>query len=237
MLKITAEDLFNELKTHSDPIHAKNLQRFFKTGKGDYGEGDVFLGIKVPVQRAIIKKYSSLSLNELQTLLNSKIHEARLSALMILCDKFKKSDDTERDQIFKLYLKNYNNVNNWDLVDISAHRIVGEYLQKRPRKILYDFAKSNNLWKKRIAVISTFAFIRNNELEDTIKLSEVLLCDKHDLIHKATGWVLREVGKKNISVLRKFLDAHLAKMPRMMLRYAIEKMNKTEQQKYLNKKI
>jgi 3-methyladenine DNA glycosylase AlkD len=237
MLNISAKGLFYELKSHSDPIHAKNLQRFFKTGKGKYGEGDQFWGITVPKQRRIAKKYASISLSEIQKLLNHKVHEVRLSALIILCSKFAKSDEKNKKEIFKFYIKNYKNINNWDLVDISCHRIIGEFLNDKPKDILYNLAHSKNIWARRIAIISTMAFIKRNEIKDAMRLSVVLLKDKHDLIHKAVGWVLREVGKKNMTVLRQFLDKYKNQMPRVMLRYSTEKMSKNEQQKYLRKDI
>jgi len=208
-----------DLQKLSNPKQAKILQRFFKTGKREYGEGDIFLGIKVPEQRKIAKKYN-LNLNDIQKLLNSRIHEHRLVSLFILIDKYKKSN--EKKNIFNLYLKNTKNINNWDLVDLSAPNIVGNYLLDKPRKILYKLAKSKSLWKKRIAILATFEFIKNNEFKDAIKISELLLNDKHDLIHKGTGWMLREVGKRNQAIEEKFLKKYYRTMPRTMLRYAIK---------------
>lgn len=223
-----------EIKKYSDREKAKFLQRFFKTGKGEYGEGDIFLGINVPVQRKIAKQFSDLTLDNLQTLLNSKFHEERLIALLILIEKYKKSDD--KKEIFEFYLDNLKkgNINNWDLVDLSAPNIFGNYLLDKDRKILYELAKGD-LWEKRVAIVSCFSFIRNNEFNDSLKISEILLDDKHDLIHKAVGWMLREVGKRNKKVLNDFLDEHYLKMPRTMLRYSIEKFDEDERKKYLKK--
>jgi 3-methyladenine DNA glycosylase AlkD len=215
--------LKKELQSIADKEQSKNLQSFFKTGKGEYGEGDIFLGIKVPVQRKIAKKYIDLSLKDLQNLLDSKIHEYRFTALIIIIQKNRGLDISSKE-IFDFYIKNFKNVNNWDLVDISAPHIVGRYLfDKSNRKILYKFAKSKNLWEKRISIVSTFAFIRENQFEDTLKIAEILLNDEHDLIHKAVGWALREVGKKDRKTEEIFLKKYYKQMPRTMLRYAIEK--------------
>jgi len=227
-----------ELKSLANPAQAKILQRFFKTGKGGYGEGDIFLGIKVPVQRAVAKKYESISLKDILHLLNSKIHEERLVSLIILASKFKKSSQDEKRIIFKLYLKNTKNINNWDLVDLSAPNIVGNYLLENgaEKAILKTLAKSKSLWNRRISVVSTYAFIRNNQFSDTIALAEILLADTHDLIHKAVGWMLREVGKRSPDELKSFLDAHCKTMPRTMLRYAIEKLPESERKFYLGER-
>ncbi|MBW3004672.1 DNA alkylation repair protein [Candidatus Woesearchaeota archaeon] len=228
--------LFNlqqELKRLGDSKQAKLLSGFFKTGKGEYGEGDVFLGIPVPLQRTVAKKYIDLSLKDTQSLLHSKIHEHRLVALLILIDKYNKSEN--KKEIVDIYLKNTKNVNNWDLVDLSAHKILGDYLLDKDRKILYKLAKSKNLWEKRIAIISTAAFISNNQFDDTLKISGILLTDNHDLIHKAVGWMLREVGKKNQAAEEKFLKKYHKTMPRTMLRYAIEKFDEKKRKVYMQK--
>ena len=225
-----------ELKEISNPRQAKILRRFFKTGKGEYGEGDIFLGVKVPDQRKAANKFNELSLKDLEKLLNSKIHEYRMSTLFILIKQYEKADEKERKKIFDFYLKNTKNINNWDLVDISAPKIIGNYLLEKPRKILYKLAKSNNLWERRIAIISTVAFIRNNEFDDTLKISKILLQDKHDLIHKAVGWMLREVGKRDQKVEEEFLRKHYLKMSRVMLRYAIERFEEKKRKFYLSKK-
>lgn len=219
----------------ANPEKASLLQRFFKTGKGEYGEGDVFLGIMVPYQRDLVKKYhSALSLDDIQELLSSKVHEHRLTALLILAKHYQKADEKGKKEIFDFYLGNTKNINNWDLVDLSAPNIVGDYLINKDRKILYTLAKSSSLWEKRISVLATAAFIRNNQFDDTIRLSEILIKDSHDLIHKAVGWMLREVGKRDIKTLESFLNKHYKAMPRTMLRYAIEKLPEKDRKMYLN---
>ncbi len=223
------ESVKSDLRLLSDPKKAQILSRFFKTGKGQYGEGDIFLGISVPNQRKVARKYSDLELNELQKLLNSKIHEHRLTSILILVDKYKK----DRKIIFDFYLKNTKNINNWDLVDLSAPNIVGNFLLNSNRKVLYKLVRSNNLWEKRIAILATAAFIKNNDFEDILKISKILINDKHDLIHKALGWMLREVGKKDQEVLEKFLNDHCRQMPRTMLRYAIERFEENKRKSYL----
>ena len=245
------EKLKKELQEMTDSSQAKILQRFFKTGEDEYGEGDIFLGIKVPVQRQIAKKYD-LNLNEIQDLLNSEIHEYRLTALFILIEKYEKADGKEilaplgvpqitecwgKEAVFDFYLNNSKRINNWDLVDLSAHKIVGDWLLEKPRGVLHELAKSDSLWEKRIAIISTFAFIRKGEFGDTLAISELLLKDKHDLIHKAVGWMLREVGKRDIFILENFLKQHYKEMPRTMLRYSIEKFDEEKRKKYLRGEI
>jgi 3-methyladenine DNA glycosylase AlkD len=228
-----------EYEKLANPAAAKVLQGFFKTGPGQYGAGDIFLGIKVPVQRAAIKKYYDLDFADLQELLKSKIHEYRLSALFILVKQFERAiqdnDDKTQDKIYRFYLKNSRNINNWDLVDLSAPNIVGRYLLAKDRKILYTLVKSTNLWERRIAVLATFTFLRQKDFKEIIKIAEILLKDKHDLIHKAIGWMLRETGKRDEKVLHKFLDKNYQKMPRTMLRYAIERLPETKRKKYLKK--
>jgi len=213
----------SKLKKLADPERAKGSLRFFKTGKGQYGEGDRFLGITVPEARKVAKKFKDLPLLEVKKLLESKIHEHRFVALEILVFKYEASLETEKKKIVNFYLKNRKFVNNWDLVDTSSYPILGNWLLDKDREILYKLAKSKNLWDKRIAIVSTFEFIRSNQFEDTLKISEILLNDKHDLIHKASGWMLREVGKKSQPTLENFLKKHSKNMPRTMLRYAIEK--------------
>lgn len=232
-------ELRKELKIKANNEKAQLLQRFFKTGKGQYGEGDVFLGIIVPDQRKIAKKYKELKLKDIKELLNSKIHEERLISLFILVDKYKHSNEYNKGKIFDFYLANSKSINNWDLVDLSAPNIVGDFLidKKDEREILYNLAKSDNLWEKRIAVLATFAFIRKNDFNDALKISEILLKDRHDLIHKAVGWMLREVGKKNIVVLERFLGKYYKYMPRTMLRYSIEKFNIEIRKAYLEGRV
>ena len=227
--------LKKELKELSNSKQAKNLQRFFKTGKNEYGEGDIFLGVKVPIQRKIAAKFQNLSLKDIEKLFGSKIHEHRMTSLFILISKYEKADEREKKIIFNFYLKNIKNINNWDLVDISAPKIVGDYLMEKPKEILYKFAKSKNLWKKRIAIISTYAFIKNNEFDDALKISEILIADKQDLIQKAVGWMLREIGKRDQKIEEKFLKKYYLKMSRTMLRYAIERFDENKRKFYLKK--
>ena len=237
---MTAAKAKKELKLYANSERAHHSLKFFKTGKGDYGEGDKFIGVRVPNIRKIAQIYKSLGLDEIDKLLKSKIHEERLLALIILANQFKnaiKNDDSNIQQmIYRYYIKQYDKINNWDLVDASCHIIIGGYLANKPKanaKLLYDWAKSTHLWKKRMAIISTFSFIRENNFRHTIEISSLLLNDPHDLIHKAVGWMLREVGKKDKHTLKVFLDDHAASMPRTMLRYAIEKLPDTERISYL----
>ncbi len=218
-----------------NPKKAKDLSRFFKTDKGEYGEGDVFLGVVVPLQRQLSKKYQDLNLGDLQQLLSSKVHEYRLTSLMILVIKFSKAKEREKKEIVDFYLRNTVRINNWDLVDLSAHYILGRYLIDRDKKIIYRLAKSNNLWEKRISVLTTFWFIKNNQFSDSLKIAEILLRDEHDLIHKAVGWMLREIGKRNLKTEEGFLNKYYKEMPRTMLRYAIEKFPEGKRQFYLQK--
>lgn len=225
--------LKKELEKCANKRKAKGYSWFFKTGKGQYGQGDVFIGITVPQQRKIAKKYSDISLSELAQLLKSVIHEHRLTALLVLAEKYKKANTAEKRKIFNFYIKNIQYVNNWDLVDLSAPSIVGEQLQNTDKTLLYALAKSQNLWKRRIAIIATLAFIRKNKFGHTLKISKLLLKDRHDLIHKAVGWMLREVGKRDEKKLEKFLLIHCAKMPRIALRYAIERFNEKQKRHWL----
>jgi 3-methyladenine DNA glycosylase AlkD len=218
------EQVKAELERLSDPEHAMKLQQFFKTGKGEYGEGDVFIGVRVPDQRRIAKKYRKISLPDVLELLRSEIHEHRLTALFILTEQFNKGNDESRQRIVDLYLSNTACVNNWDLVDSSAHKILGVWLVDKPRDVLYDLATSESLWERRISIISTFAFIKRDDLGDALALAGALVGDGHDLIHKACGWVLREVGKKDQSLLEEFLLENFETIPRTMLRCAIERL-------------
>jgi len=221
-----------DLKKIKNFEKAKILCRFFKTGKGEYGEGDIFLGIKVPDQRIVAKKNLEASFDELQELLNNKIHECRLTALLVLVEKFKKEDE----KVFKFYVKNLKNINNWDLVDLSCPKIIGKYLFDKDRDLLYKLAMSDNLWKKRIAIVSTYYFIKENDFKDTLKISKMLLGDKHDLIHKAVGWMLREMGKRDEKILIEFLEKEYYNIPRTALRYAIERLEESKRKYFLNKK-
>ena len=235
---MSLEKLNGRLEELRNPEKAKLLQGFFKTGKGQYGEGDVFYGIVVPEQRKLVSEFWELGMDDVQELLDSEIHEKRLIGLLILVKKFEKGSDDERARIYDFYLKNVRRVNNWDLVDLSAHKIVGGYLvESGDRLVLYRLVKSDNLWERRISVISCFAFIREGDFDDCLKISEELLSDKHDLIHKAVGWMLREVGKKNIDVLELFLSRHYGEIPRTMLRYAIERMEEGRRKGWLRGEV
>jgi len=237
--------IIQELKTYSDKTRAKNALWFFKTGPGEYGEGDKFIGVTGPTLRQIAKKYKDVNLSVVQKLLDSPIHEYRQTAVLILVYKYeaitKEKKKTRfiapQQEIYNLYIKNTSRVNNWDLVDISAPQVVGIYLFDRPKKkkILYTFARSKNLWKKRIAIISTFAFIRRNDFKDALAISKILLNDTHDLIHKAVGWMLREVGNRDLRIEEQFLKKYYKTMPRTMLRYAIEKFDEKKRKWYLDK--
>jgi len=228
-------NLKKDLEKLRNPEKAKILQGFFKTKKGEYGEGDIFLGIVVPLQRLVAKKYTDLSLKDLQDLLSSKIHEYRLVSLLILIQQYKKADKEAKKKIVDFYLKNTKNINNWDLVDLSCPNIIGDFLLDKNKSILYKLSKSKNLWEKRIAIISTLNFIKTNDLNPTLEISEILLNDSHDLIHKAVGWMLRELGKQNKQLEEDFLEKHYRNMPRTMLRYAIEKFPENKRKYYLNK--
>ena len=229
--------LKSTIRKNANKENAKNLQWFFKTGKGEYGEGDKFLGLKVPLQRKIAKKFRDLELSGLEQLLQSKYHEDRLISLLILVDKFQNADETEREKFYKFYLQNRQHINNWDLVDLSAPKIVGQHLLNRDKKILYKYAHSKNLWEKRIAILATATFIKNKHFKITLELSDILLNDNHDLIHKAVGWMLREIGKMDMDILEAYLKPRSNKMPRTMLRYAIEKFPEQKRKKYLQGKI
>lgn len=226
MIKKELESLKNEKK-------ADHLAYFFKTGKGEYGEGDLFLGITVPEQRKIAKKNLEVSFKELQELLDSKYHECRLTALLVLVENYHHKD---KEKVVEFYLKNIKSINNWDLVDLSCPKILGAYLFQKERNLLYNLAKSKNMWERRIAIVSTYHFIKNNDFKDTLKISKMLLKDKEDLIHKATGWMLREVGKKDKTVLLAFLEKEYYNIPRTALRYAIERLEESKRKYFLNKK-
>jgi len=223
-------EIRNKLSKLADKERAEILQRFFKTGKGEYGEGDIFIGIKLPAQKALVKEYKDISLKDIEKLLKSKVHEERSLALGILKKQYAK---TENKKIVDFYLKHTKFVNNWDLVDVSAPHILGDWLLEKDRKILYKLAKSKNLWEKRISIITTLTFIRNNDFKDCLKISKILLKDDYDLIHKAVGWMLREVGKRDLKTEERFLKKYYKQMPRTMLRYAIERFQEIKRQAYL----
>ncbi len=232
--------LLSEVKKNANPEKAIILKRFFKTGPGGYGEGDTFLGIIVPAQREIAKKYFDLRLADLQKLIRSKFHEARLIAIFILVHQYKKSSPENKKKFADFYLKNKSCVNNWDLVDSSSHLILGDYILKHsPKdiKILFTLVKSDIVWDRRIAVLASLAFIRNGDFALTLKLAKMLLKDKHDLMHKGTGWMLREIGNRDEKELEKFLELYAATMPRTMLRYAIEKIPEKKRKYYLSRKF
>ncbi len=226
-------EISRELRMFAEPERASIHQRFFKTGRGEYGEGDKFLGIRVPHIRKLVRKFRGLSIADTEKLLHSRWHEERLFALLVMVDAFKKGDTQLQEEIYSLYMACTKWINNWDLVDLSAPHIPGGWLFSRDRKPLYGFAETDDLWKKRIAIISTQHFIRKNDFKDTLAISRKLLKDDHDLIHKAVGWMLREVGKKDLETEEKFLRKHYMNMPRTMLRYAIEKFPEEKRQRYL----
>lgn len=225
--------LKKEIRSQANPAKAILLGRFFKTGKGGYAEGDRFLGIMVPTQRVLAKKYRDVTVADALRLLRSPYHEERLIALLLLIRHFEQGSPEEQKRIYTAYLQNTRHINNWDLVDLSSHRIVGAYLYQRSRQPLYQLARSQLLWDRRIAIIGTAAFIAGNDLDDTFRIATVLLKDKHDLIHKAVGWMLREAGKKDPEALRAFLQQHAPRMPRTALRYAIEKYSPRERRRFL----
>jgi len=230
-------ELRKKIKTLASPEVSKTMRWFFKTGTGEYGEGDVFVGLKVPTQRKLAREFKDLSFDDLTVLLDSPVHEERLISLFILVDKFAKSEEKEQQVIFEFYIKNRKAINNWDLVDLSAPKILGKYLLEKDKSLLLKFAVSKNLWERRIAILSTYEFIRNENYDITLKIAVILLEDNHDLIHKAVGWMLREIGKRDLKTEENFLKIHYKKMPRTMLRYAIEKFPETKRKKYLQEKI
>lgn len=210
--------------------------RFFKTGKGQYGEGDIFIGVSNPQIQAVVKEfYKNMKMLEIQELINDKIHELRFAGLLVLVNQYSKATKNQQQIIVDFYLKNLSQINNWDLVDCSAYKILGKFLLNKDRQILYNLAKTGHLWSERVAVVSTFEFIRNGQFTDIFRLSERFLSHPHDLMHKACGWMLREVGKRDELALEEFLDEHLPKMPRTMLRYAIERMEEKKRLGYLKK--
>lgn len=235
---VTIELFKKELRKNASQEKAKILSRFFKTGPGQYGAGDKFLGITVPKQRSIAKQFFDLSLRDLQKLLNSVYHEERLAALLILVLRYHRVDKKEQEKIYKFYLKNTRNINNWDLVDLTAEKIIGPYLEEKDKSVLFKLARSKKLWEKRIAILSTFHYIKKGKSKLTLQIAEILLNDDHDLMHKAVGWMLREVGKRcGEKEEEEFLKKYYKKMPRTMLRYAIERFAENKRLKYLKNKI
>ena len=227
-MKQLTKTITNKLQALSDAEKREIFPKFFKAGKGEYGEGDRFLGVTVPNIRAIAKLHKDISIEEIRELIQSEWHEVRLCALIIMVEKSKKKNEALRKELFNLYLSQTKRINNWDLVDLSCRFIIGEYLLDKSRDILYQLAQSSLLWDNRIAIVSTYAFIRKGQLEDTYVLSDILMHHPHDLMHKAIGWMLREAGKRNPERLYDYVMSHRADMPRTMLRYAIEKFSPKE---------
>lgn len=228
------QDIHSDILKQADAKRATLLQRYFKTGKGEYAEGDIFVGLTVPQVRLLSKKYKNISLRHTEKLLKSKIHEERLLALQILSIQFKKSDEKNRRSIYNFYLSHTHYINNWDLVDLSARDIVGAYLFDKDRSILQQLARSSNMWERRIAIISTMYFINNGQAEDSLIIAKLLLSDTQDLIHKAVGWTLREIGKRcAIEQEEDFLKRHYKNIPRTTLRYAIERFSEQKRKQYL----
>lgn len=227
-MKQITKTITSELQALSNAEKREIFPRFFKAGKGEYGEGDRFLGVTVPNIRAIAKLHKDISIEEIRKLIQSEWHEVRLCALIIMVEKSKKKDEALRKELFNLYLSQTKRINNWDLVDLSCRFIIGEYLLDKSRDILYQLAQSPLLWDNRIAIVSTYAFIRKGQLEDTCALSDLMMQHPHDLMHKAIGWMLREAGKRNPERLYDYVMRHRADMPRTMLRYAIEKFSPKE---------
>lgn len=234
---MSIKEIKTDLRNFADRDRAVILQRFFKTGPGEYGEGDKFIGVRVPDIRKITSKYRSAPRRDVLRLLNSDIHEERLLAILLLVRAFSEGDEEKQKEIYDLYLENTGLINSWDLVDVSAEHIVGAYLFNKSRKPLYELVRSDLLWDKRISVMATFHFIRRDEFDETIRIAKILLSDSEDLIQKAVGWMLREVGKRHLETEEVFLKAHYRNMPRTMLRYAIEKFPESKRQRYLKGKI
>lgn len=230
---MNAASVVRDLESFKDPRRALLLARYFKTGKGEYAEGDIFWGLTLPEIRSLIRKYRDLPLAEIRKLLKSPVHEVRLTGFLIMVARFRKGDAAQKKRIHNLYLSNTKYVNNWDLVDLTAPTIMGSYLQDKPRDILFKMARSGHLWDRRISLLSCFWFIKNDEFTDALRIAEMLLSDTQDLVHKALGWLLREIGKRDISVEEAFLRKYYRRIPRTALRYAIEKFPEEKRQRYL----
>ncbi len=235
MIKLGYKLVIDSLLKVKSTSKAKVSKGFFKTGKGQYGEGDVFIGVSVPLCRKVALKFKDLSLYEVKKLISYKYHEVRQTGFFILVYQFQKGDSVSRKRIYNFYITSLKYCNNWDLVDLSCYKIVGDFLLHKDKTMLYRLAKDSSLWKRRVAIVSTYAFIKKNMYDDTLRLAEVLLHDKEDLIHKAVGWMLREVGKKDTQVLKSFLDIHKIYLPRTTLRYAIERFSLKERAHYIQK--
>jgi len=234
---MTVPEIKSELRKYASAKKAALLRGFFKTGQGEYGEGDVFIGVKVPETRKVAVLYADLSRKDTLALLASPIHEERLLALLILIRQYENGDGKERAGIVETYLKNTRHTNNWDLIDLSAHKILGHWLKDRDRSILEKLARSESMWERRISIVATYAFIRENDLKDTFHIADILISDTEDLMHKATGWMLREAGKRDVIALEEYLQTRYQKMPRTMLRYAIERLPEPKRRAYLLGKI
>lgn len=231
---MTVNAIREKLYVLADKEKAEGLQRFFKTGPGEYAEGDRFIGVRVPQIRQLVKSYPDTPLADIKQLLHSPIHEERLLALLLMVQRYRRGDSAMRQTLYTLYLASTGVINNWDLVDVTAEHIIGGWLFTRSRRPLYKLARSSSLWERRIAIMATFHFIRQGEFDETLKLAALLRDDKHDLIHKAVGWMLREIGKRDRQVEEAFLRQHYTVMPRTMLRYAIEKFPEPLRQAYLS---
>lgn len=227
------ENIQKELKRLGNKEYTARLRKYFKTGKGEYGEGDKFLGIRVPVLRKLAEKYRKISIGEASELLKLQFHEERLFSLLVLVEIFKRADNKDKKRIYTVYLSNTEFINNWDLVDASAGHIVGAYLLTRDKKPIYMLARSKILWERRISIMSTSHFIKYNKFVDSLNIAEILLDDEEDLIHKAVGWMLREIGKRDFELVERFLGKYYKGMPRTMLRYAIEKFPEEKRKSYL----
>jgi 3-methyladenine DNA glycosylase AlkD len=234
-MELSYATVHGELRKLADPGVARSSQRFFKTGPGEYGAGDRFLGIRVPQLRKLVRAFQDAPLPTVATLLESAWHEERLLALLLLVRQYERGDQAARTRVAKLYLARRKQVNNWDLVDSSAHLILGPHLQQGDRRLLHRFARSGNLWERRIAMLTTLCYIRQRDHDDALRIARLLIGDGEDLIHKAVGWMLREIGNRDPDAERRFLDVHAARMPRTMLRYAVEKFPARERAKYLGK--
>ena len=231
------KNIKDKLQQLASPETAEILQKFFKTGPGEYGEGDIFIGVRVPDLRKLAKEFQNITTSEILAFLASSIHEERFLALLILVLNYGRGDEIEKKKVYDLYLENTSCINSWDLVDGSAHHIVGAFLMDKNKAPLYRLAKSENLWERRIAMVSTFYFIKHDQFRETLEIAKILLTDPEDLIHKAVGWMLREIGKRDLAAEETFLKKHAMNMPRTMLRYAIEKFPEPKRQRYLKRHI
>jgi len=234
----TAAQFVKKLKTYRSAEDQEKLQRYFKSGEGEYGEGDEFIGVRMGQLFALAKEFIEMPLGEIEKLLESPIHEARAGGLSIMGKqaRSRKTSDERRKELFELYIRRHDRVNNWDLVDLGALYVVGIYLADKPRGVLYKLARSKNIWERRTAIVSTGPLIKQGQVDDTFKIAEMLLQDKEDLIHKATGWMLRAAGDSDRKQLLKFLDKHAATMPRTLLRYSLEHLDKNQRHHYLGLK-